>query len=103
MYSITYHDGVKKTYVYYNEFADAVDVIRKAGTGFVSYYDRHGDTHLCTFRLIRGGVQCLNLFVDLMGADVYDCTGKHYSSKVFEAVADMVKYERMFEFCGWSI
>lgn len=102
MNTITFYNGRRKEYNLYNEFSDARDVLRDSSCGYVSYYDRHGDTHICEFRLIRGGVECCNLWQDLNGADQYDCTGKHYSSAVYEAAAKIVKYE-CDDFLGWSI
>ena len=76
--------------------------MRENGAHFMSYYDSEGNTHLCELRIIHGGVACLMLHNDLGDKDVYDCAG-NLSHDVYEAAADIVKYQRWDEFAGWSL
>lgn len=103
MNTITFYNGRRKEYKTYNEFSEARDVLRDSSCGFVSYYDADGDTHVCEFRFIRGGIECCGLWCDLMDAEPYDCNGEHYSTKSYEAAGDIVKFQRPFEFLGWSL
>lgn len=102
MNTITFANNTIKEYKTYNEFSDARDVLKNSASGYVSYYDAHGDTHVCEFRVWRGGVQCCGLFQDLLDScELYDGSG-HYSAEVYQTACDIVKYAKD-DFCGWTI
>lgn len=102
MNTITFCNNTVKEYKTYNEFSDARDVLKNSSSGYVSYYDALGDTHVCEFLVLNSGIKCCGLSLDLPdGCELFDCAG-HYSSEVYQTAADIVKYEKD-DFCGWSI
>ena len=103
MNTITDYLGRKKEFKKYEDFKTEREKIRHdKGCGYVSYYDKEGDTHVCKFRLVRGGVACLGLWSDLEDKEIYDCAGENFSYFVYELAAKIVKYE-CDDFVGWSL
>lgn len=105
MNTITFCDNTIKEYKTYDEFSEALDVLKKSlknsASGYVNYHDAHGDTHVCEFRVWRGGVQCCGLFHDLLDScELFDSAG-NYSWHVYQAAGDIVKYAKD-DFCGWT-
>lgn len=103
MNTITTWDGKRQEFQNFNDFVNTKNKMRKNGAHFTSYHDNKGDTHLCEFIVIRGGVACLGLWGDLEGKAIHDCTGKHFSHYVYSAAAEIVKYEMCENFQGWSL
>lgn len=102
MNTITLCNNTIQEYKTYNEFSNARDVLKNSAQGYVSYYDAHGDTHICEFLVLGSGVQCCGLSLDLPdGCELFDCAG-NYSSYVYQTAGDIVKYEKD-DFLGWSI
>lgn len=103
MNTITDFLGRKKEFKKREDFnAEEEKIVRNKERGCVSYYDEKGDTHVCEFRLVRGGIACLGLWSDLEDRDVYDCIGENFSHFVYELAGEMVKYE-CDDFVGWSL
>lgn len=102
MNTIEFCNGRKLEFDEYGSFSDARDALRSCGNGHVSYYDADGDTHVCEFAVVRGGVYCLGLWCDLKGKDAYDHTRKHFSLDTYKAAKEIVQYE-CDDFLGWSL
>jgi len=102
MNTITDWLGKKKEFKKWEDFKTEEEKIRRdKENGCISYYDEKGDTHVCKFRLVHGGVACLGLWNDLEDREVYDCTGENFSCFVYELAAEIVRYE-CDDFLGWS-
>lgn len=100
MNTITFANNTIKEYKTYSEFSDARDVLKNSSSGYVSYYDVHGDTHVCG---VRGGLMCLGELIAITdGKDVFDCTGKHFDSRIYELAGKLVRFEKD-DFAGWSL
>lgn len=103
MNTITDWLGRKKEFKKWEDFKTERERMKHSkGFGRISYYDEKGDTHVCEFRLIRGGVACLGLWSDLEDKKIYDCTGENFSYFVYELAGEIVKHE-CNDFAGWSL
>ena len=103
MNTIEFYDGRKWEFDEYGSFCDACDVLCSCGSGYVSYYDTDGDTHVCEFAVVRGGLMCLGELIAITdGKDVFDFTGKHFDSRIYELAGKLVRFEKD-DFVGWSL
>lgn len=92
--SITYSNGKRVFYERYADFAMAKDAIKFAELSWASYYDSHGDTHICLYRSYPGTVQCLGHFAR---------RPENPEIEAHDIATDMIKDIRWDEFLGWSI
>lgn len=101
MNTITGWLGRKKEFKKWEDFKTEREKMKHSKAfGSISYYDEKGDTHVCEFRLIRGGVACLGLWSDLEDKEMHDCTGENFSYFVYDLAKEIVKYE-CSDFLGW--
>ena len=98
MDSITYINGKRETFQDYHSFREMCDVLRQTQQHFVSYYDRHGHTHVCVYVCVGNNVKCCGVFRAVKNdiADLGDYEACHQA-------AGIVRDVRWDEFLGWSI
>jgi len=98
MYSITTASGSRTDYQTYREFSEKKDGIKAAGFHYVSYYDGHGDTHICLYACAGNTVMCCGIRRDFAPQD-WDRQG----AMACDAAARIARSENYAEFLGWSI
>ena len=79
-------------------FREIKQEMREAGWHYVSYYDRHGDTHICTYNCNGNTVECCGRTVQVPN-DLPDLGAYEACRQACRIVRD----ERWDEYLGWSI
>lgn len=98
MYSFTNTANKRTEFKTYGEFSAAKEEIQKAGRRWVSYYDKHGDTHVCLFTCIWNTVKCCGVRETI--PNDLDALGEY---EAHHQAARIAKRENYAEFLGWTI
>ena len=98
MYSITTASGARTEFQDYREFREKDKGLRAAGFHCVSYYDKHGDTHICLYACAGNTVMCCGVRRDFV-PQPWDRQG----DMAHRTATGICKSENYAEFLGWTI
>ncbi len=86
-------DTIRLSYSTFAKFENARNILHNHNVRYMSYYDRHGDNHVCTFKVNGNCLECLGKKTNINASE----------NNFHKIAGDIVKEERWDEFCGWSL